>query len=93
MRVSDLRERSADGVQADLSIRGSTFAQTLVLLNGLRMVSSLAVLAASARKTLGPRGEKRPGKPRSCNGFMSVTATNDSALRGGTELARLHELA
>jgi iron complex outermembrane receptor protein len=33
----DLRERAADGVQADLSIRGSTFAQTLVLLNGLRM--------------------------------------------------------
>jgi iron complex outermembrane recepter protein len=33
----DVRQRAADGVQADLSIRGSTFAQTLVLLNGLRM--------------------------------------------------------
>ncbi len=33
----DLQERGVDGVQADLSIRGSTFAQTLVLLNGLRM--------------------------------------------------------
>jgi iron complex outermembrane receptor protein len=33
----DLRQRAADGVQADFSIRGSTFAQTLVLLNGLRM--------------------------------------------------------
>lgn len=33
----DLQQRAADGVQADLSIRGSTFAQTLVLLNGLRM--------------------------------------------------------
>ncbi len=33
----DLQPRAADGVQADLSIRGSTFAQTLVLLNGLRM--------------------------------------------------------
>jgi iron complex outermembrane recepter protein len=33
----DLRERAPNGVQADLSIRGSTFGQTLVLLNGLRM--------------------------------------------------------
>jgi len=33
----DMLQRAADGVQADLSIRGSTFAQTLVLLNGLRM--------------------------------------------------------
>jgi len=33
----DLQERAADGVQADLTIRGSTFEQTLVLLNGLRM--------------------------------------------------------
>ncbi|MGO9863494.1 MAG: TonB-dependent receptor plug domain-containing protein [Terriglobales bacterium] len=33
----DLQERAPDGVQADLTIRGSTFAQTLVLLNGLRM--------------------------------------------------------
>ena len=33
----DLQQRAPDGVQADLSIRGSTFAQTLVLLNGLRM--------------------------------------------------------
>jgi len=33
----DLQERAPDGVQADLSIRGSTFEQTLVLLNGLRM--------------------------------------------------------
>jgi iron complex outermembrane receptor protein len=33
----DLRERAPDGVQADLSIRGSSVGQTLVLLNGLRM--------------------------------------------------------
>jgi iron complex outermembrane receptor protein len=33
----DLRQRAPDGVQGDLSIRGSTFGQTLVLLNGLRM--------------------------------------------------------
>jgi iron complex outermembrane recepter protein len=33
----DLEERAPDGVQADLTIRGSTFEQTLVLLNGLRM--------------------------------------------------------
>jgi iron complex outermembrane receptor protein len=33
----DLRERAPTGVQADLSIRGSSFGQTLVLLNGLRM--------------------------------------------------------
>jgi outer membrane cobalamin receptor len=33
----DLQERAPDGVQADLTIRGSTFGQTLVLLNGLRM--------------------------------------------------------
>lgn len=33
----DLRQRAPDGVQADLSIRGSSFGQTLVLLNGLRM--------------------------------------------------------
>ncbi|HEU0142188.1 MAG TPA: TonB-dependent receptor plug domain-containing protein, partial [Bryobacteraceae bacterium] len=31
----DVRERSPNGVQADVSIRGSTFGQTLVLLNGL----------------------------------------------------------
>jgi len=33
----DLQERAPDGVQADLSIRGANFGQTLVLLNGLRM--------------------------------------------------------
>jgi iron complex outermembrane recepter protein len=33
----DLQQRGADGVQADLSIRGSGEGQTLVLLNGLRM--------------------------------------------------------
>jgi iron complex outermembrane receptor protein len=33
----DLQQRAADGVQADLSIRGSGEGQTLVLLNGLRM--------------------------------------------------------
>jgi iron complex outermembrane receptor protein len=33
----DLRERAPDGVQADLSIRGASFAQTLVLLNGQRL--------------------------------------------------------
>jgi hypothetical protein len=33
----DLQERAPDGVQSDLSILGSTFAETLVLLNGLRL--------------------------------------------------------
>ncbi len=33
----DVRERAAGGVQADLSIRGSTFGQNLILLNGLRL--------------------------------------------------------
>src|SRR5208283_3732517 len=33
----DLQERAPDGVQTDLSIRGSSFGQTLVLLNGLRV--------------------------------------------------------
>ncbi len=33
----DLQERAPDGVQADLSIRGSTFGQTLILLNGQRL--------------------------------------------------------
>ncbi len=33
----DLRQRAPNDVQGDLSIRGSTFGQALVLLNGLRM--------------------------------------------------------
>ncbi len=33
----DLRQRGGNGVQGDLSMRGSTFGQTLVLLDGLRM--------------------------------------------------------
>jgi outer membrane cobalamin receptor len=33
----DLEERAPDGVQTDLSIRGATFEQSLVLVNGLRM--------------------------------------------------------
>ena len=33
----DLQQRGPDGIQADLSIRGSTFGQALVLLNGLRI--------------------------------------------------------
>jgi vitamin B12 transporter len=33
----DLEERGGGAVQSDVSIRGSTFEQTLVLLNGLRM--------------------------------------------------------
>jgi outer membrane cobalamin receptor len=33
----DLRQRGTDGIQADLSIRGSSFGQSLVLLNGLRI--------------------------------------------------------
>jgi iron complex outermembrane receptor protein len=35
--VLDLQARSAGAMQADLSIRGATFGQTLVLLNGLRL--------------------------------------------------------
>jgi iron complex outermembrane receptor protein len=33
----DLRERAPNGVQTDVSIRGGTFGQTLVLLNGFRV--------------------------------------------------------
>jgi iron complex outermembrane receptor protein len=33
----DLRARAPNGVQTDLSIRGATFGQTLVLLNGMRL--------------------------------------------------------
>jgi iron complex outermembrane receptor protein len=33
----DLRERAPNGVQGDLSIRGATFGQTLILLNGQRL--------------------------------------------------------
>lgn len=33
----DLEERGPEGVQADLSIRGTTFEQSLVLVNGLRV--------------------------------------------------------
>ena len=33
----DLRSRAPDGVQSDLSIRGGTFGQTLVLLDGVRI--------------------------------------------------------
>lgn len=33
----DLQERAAGGIQGDLSIRGGTFAQNLVLLNGIRL--------------------------------------------------------
>jgi iron complex outermembrane receptor protein len=33
----DLRQRAPGGVQSDLSIRGGTFGQTLVLLDGLRL--------------------------------------------------------
>lgn len=33
----DLRQRGAEGVQADVSIRGGTFDQTLILLNGINI--------------------------------------------------------
>ncbi len=33
----DVRQRGAEGVQADLSIRGGSFEQTLVLLNGIKI--------------------------------------------------------
>ena len=33
----DLQERAANGVQSDISIRGTSFGQTLVLLNGIRI--------------------------------------------------------
>ena len=36
----DLRERGPEGAQADLSIRGSTFDQVLVLVNGIRVNDS-----------------------------------------------------
>jgi len=34
----DIRQRGANGVQADLSIRGGTFEQALVLINGVKML-------------------------------------------------------
>lgn len=36
----DLRQRGPNDIQGDLSIRGGTFAQTLVLLNGIRLNDS-----------------------------------------------------
>jgi len=36
----DLQQRGIDGIQTDLSIRGSSFGQTLVLLDGLRLNDS-----------------------------------------------------
>ena len=33
----DLQQRAPDGIQADMSIRGTNFGQTLILLNGLRI--------------------------------------------------------
>jgi iron complex outermembrane receptor protein len=33
----DLRQRGGNNIQTDVSVRGSTFGQTLVLLNGLRL--------------------------------------------------------
>ena len=33
----DIRQRGANGVQADIGLRGSTFDQVLILLNGVRM--------------------------------------------------------
>jgi len=33
----DLRRRAPDGIQSDLSIRGGTFGQTLILLDGIRI--------------------------------------------------------
>lgn len=36
----DIRRRGANGVQADVSIRGSSFEQVLVLINGIRMNDS-----------------------------------------------------
>lgn len=33
----DIRERGAEGVQADISIRGGSFEQTLILLNGVKI--------------------------------------------------------
>lgn len=35
----DVRQRGAEGVQADISIRGGTFDQTLILLNGVNMTN------------------------------------------------------
>lgn len=34
---ADIRQRGSDGVQADISIRGGTFDQTLILLNGVNI--------------------------------------------------------
>lgn len=34
----DVRQRGANGVQADIGIRGGTFDQTLILINGIKMV-------------------------------------------------------
>lgn len=36
----DLRQRGAFGVQADLSVDGGTFEQTLILINGIRMLDA-----------------------------------------------------
>ncbi len=36
----DIRRRGANGVQADISVRGSSFEQVLILINGIRMNDS-----------------------------------------------------
>ena len=36
----DIRKRGANGIQTDLSIRGSSFEQVLLLVNGIRMADS-----------------------------------------------------
>ncbi len=36
----DIRKRGANGVQADISLRGSSFEQVLILINGIRMNDS-----------------------------------------------------
>src|SRR5690606_1619563 len=36
----DIRRRGSNGVQADISLRGSSFEQVLILVNGIRMSDS-----------------------------------------------------
>jgi iron complex outermembrane receptor protein len=68
----DLRQRGPNDVQADLSIRGSTFGQTLVLLNGLRI----------ERRTEGWASQHGPANSYAFTGAIEVLRGAGSSFYG-----------
>ena len=87
----DLRQRGTNDIQGDLSIRGSTFAQTLVLLNGLRLNDSqtahanldfpLPVEALSEVQILHGPGASRYGSDAAGGVVNLITSTGPPELR------------